>query len=105
MTECGGVIEGEAPPNRGGVREVSQHKGEPITTPHNMQSLQKHTDAQKSMGAYGGVYTPRAYECMGVYKHTRGCMNVGESRHSPSIKTCLPLKSRKKPYLKLNSYT
>ena len=24
-TECGGVIKGEAPPSRGGVREVSQH--------------------------------------------------------------------------------
>ena len=33
LTECGGVIKGEAPPNRDGVREVSQHKGEPITTP------------------------------------------------------------------------
>ena len=70
MTECGGVIEGEAPQTGGGVREVAQHKGKPITTPHNMQSLQKHTDAQKSMGAIGGVYTPGAYE------HTGGCANI-----------------------------
>ena len=65
----GGANEGEAPPYRGGVREVSQHKGEPITTPHNMQSLQKHTDAEKSMGVYG-VFTPLGvYKCTGGYKY------------------------------------
>ena len=53
-TECGGIIEGEAPPNRGGVREVSQHKGEPITTTQHAKPPK--TDAQKSMGAYGGVH-------------------------------------------------
>ena len=77
MTECGGVIEGEAPPNRGGVREVSQHKGKPITTPHNIQSLQKHTDAQKSMGHIGGVYTLGDVQMYGGRQMYRGCTNMG----------------------------
>ena len=96
MTEYGGVIEGEAPPNRGGVREVSQHKGKPITTAYNMQNLQRHTYAQKSMG-HMGVCTPLgAYKHMGAYK-CMGHMNMGHPDTPPSIKTCLPLKSRKKP--------
>ena len=58
MTECGGLIKGEAPLNWGDVREgVTTQRGAHYNPPHNMQSLQKHTEAQKSMGAYGGVYT------------------------------------------------
>ena len=52
-------------PIQGWCKEVSQHKGEHITTPYNMQSLQKHTDAQKSMGAYRGVYTPGGVQMYG----------------------------------------
>ena len=57
------------------------------------------------MGALG-VCTPP-----GGIQMYRGCTNIqgvykhGGVQQPPSIKTCLPLKSRKKPYLKLISYT
>ena len=95
----GDVIKGEAPPSRGGVREVSQHTLKADNNPHNMQMLQNHADAQKSIGPKGGMYTPGgvqtygAYKCMGVYK-------CGGIQTPPSIKTCLPLKSRKKTLFK-----
>ena len=76
MTECGGVIEGEAPSNRGGVREVSQHKGKPIITPHNMQSLQKHRCTEEYGGIWGWVHPLGHINVKGVCKHM-GHTNVG----------------------------
>ena len=96
MTECGGIIKGEAPPNRGDIREGVQGQRGSHYNPHNMQSLQKYTEAQKSMGVYGGCVHPWGHtniwgiQMYGVYKH-------GGVQTPPSIKTCLPLKSRKNP--------
>ena len=64
-----------------------------------MQMLQNHADTQKSMGAYGGCVHP--WGCMNIW----GCMNVWGIQtwgnpDTPSIKTCLPLKSRKKTLFK-----
>ena len=88
----GGVIKGEAPPNRGGVREVSQHTFKQITTPHNMQMLQNHAGAQKSMGAYGGVYTPGGHTNIlgGIQTYGGiqmwGCPNTPKYKNMPTTK-------------------
>ena len=85
-TECGGVIKGEAPPNRCGVREVSQNTFKQRTTPHNMQMLQNHAGAQKTMGAYGGCVHPQGCTIIwGVYEHM-GHTNVGDVQTPPKYK-------------------
>ena len=76
------------------------HVRGPLTTPHNMPKSLRTYRCTEEYGEHMGVCTPLGvYKCMG---HT----NVGASRHPPSIKN-MPTtkKSRKKPYLKLNSYT
>ena len=57
MTECGGVIKGEAPPNRGDAREgVPTQRGAHYKPPQHAKPPK--TEAQKSMGAYGGSVHP-----------------------------------------------
>ena len=38
-TKCGGVIKEEAPPSRGGVREVSQHTLKADNNPHKYKNM------------------------------------------------------------------
>ena len=74
--ECGGVIKGEAPPNRGGVSHYRK------TTPHNMQcakTMQEHRSMWGPLGGvhpqggvqmYGGIQTYGGVQMYrGVYKH------------------------------------
>ena len=78
-----GAIKGEAPPNRGDVREGVPHKGEPLQPPTTCKAS-KNTEVQKSKG-HMGVYTLGEYEHMGCTK-CMGCTKMGVSRHPPSIK-------------------
>ena len=57
-TECGGVNKGEAPPNRGGVREVFlTQKGAHYNPPQHAKTENIQMDTE-GYGAYGGVYNP-----------------------------------------------
>ena len=67
--ECGGVIKGEAPPNRGGVSQYTLSRKTPPTT-CNAPKPCKSTESME--GPLGVVYTLGAYECMGVYEHMGG---------------------------------
>ena len=81
------------------VRRVFQHKEEPITTPHNMQRLQTHTEAKKVWGIW------RPCTPLGAYKYTGGVQIYGGVQTPPSMNMPATKKNRKNPYLKLNSYT
>ena len=71
MTEYGGVIEGEAPPNRGDVREGVPAQRGAHYNPHNIQSLQK---TQRHRRVWGHVHPLGHTNVWGhmnvwVYKH------------------------------------
>ena len=97
--ECGGVIKGEAPPNRGECPNTEKHPPTTCNVPKPCRS----TEAWGPLGVFTPPWGVQTYggctNVQGVYKHG------GVQQPPPSIKTCLPLKSRKKPYLKLISYT
>ena len=82
--ECGGVIKGEAPPNRGGV---SQYTLSRKTPPPQHAMLQNHARAQRAWGALGVVYTPgghmNIWGCTNVWGHTnvQGVYKCGASNH------------------------
>ena len=83
--KCGGIIKGEAPPSRGGVRELSQNTFKQITTPQNMQMLQNHAGAQKSRGdLWGCVHPQGAYECMG-HMNVWGAYEHGGVQTPPQV--------------------
>ena len=89
--EYGGVIKGEAPPNRGGVSQYRK------TTPPQHAMCQNHAGAQKH-GGPGGVHPQGGVQMYGGHMNVQGGVQTwGCPTTPPSIKTCLPLKSRKNP--------
>ena len=77
--ECGGVIKGEVPPNRGGVSQYTLSRKQPPTTCNAPKTMQE----QRAWGPMGGVYTPGGHtNIWGVYK-CMGHTNVGVSNHLP----------------------
>ena len=102
---CGGETKGEAPPYRGMFKGSVPHVRDPLQPLQHAKASENIQMHRGAWGTYGGVYMPGAYKHMGAYD-CMGHTNVGGIQTPPSIKN-MPTskKSRKKPYLKLNSYT
>ena len=77
MIECGGVIEGEAPPNRGGVRRCPNTKGSPLQPPTACKASKNTQMHRRVWGHIGGVYIPGVYKCMGAYECMGGVQRWG----------------------------